>query len=494
MKVRLPYLIQDRSVAMTKGFEPTENFYWNQEQINDTGTDTGHREVFLDGPISSRVAILDFNEKTGELEAPVKLLTDGDTQFYDIDATDISARSTQAVSTFSTVMKTLQAFESPDILGRPIKWTSPGTQLLVVPFAGDWANAFYERESASLQFFSFKDDAGETIHSSQSFDIVAHETGHAILDSVVPGLYDTITPESLALHEAIADVTALIMAISSTQLLKTLLSQTNNTISGKNAFTSIAEEFGKARGGASGDPYLRTLDNKFTMDDVDSTNAHDLSQVLSGTLFGFLSDIFEERKGKSNDGDINPETIGKSLFFANQIFRRLAFRALDYLPPGEISFADYGRAIWAADRSSNPDSPEYREALAAAFVNRKIIDAASELNTDLPDSTVVDELDIEALTDSDWLAYDFVNKNRDLLHIPNEVTNFQVLPRLPVTKITYRTGQGQVHYSELLFKVRWETTEDNPVDGLPARRGIVFGTTLAIKKDEDANKNKTQPS
>jgi len=151
MKVRLPYLVQDRSVAMTKGFEPTENFFWNLEESNSPGLEnSNHKEVFLDGPVSSRVAILDFNEDSGELEPPIPLAMNGDTLFYDVDDNDIQSRRTQVVSTFSTVMKTLQAFESADVLGRHINWISPGTQLLVVPFAGNWANAFYERESASL--------------------------------------------------------------------------------------------------------------------------------------------------------------------------------------------------------------------------------------------------------------------------------------------------------------------------------------------------------
>ena len=46
----------------------------------------------------------------------------------------------------------------------------------------------------------------------------------------------------------------------------------------------------------------------------------------------------------------------------------------DYgLPPGEIAFSDYGRAIWAADRKSNPDSPQFRQFLAEEFVRRDII-------------------------------------------------------------------------------------------------------------------------
>ncbi|MCI0348450.1 MAG: hypothetical protein L0Z53_03405, partial [Acidobacteriales bacterium] len=59
------------------------------------------------------------------------------------------------VVVFGGVMKTMQMFEEADNLGRRIRWAFDGPQLLVVPRAGDWANAYYERESRSLQFFYF---------------------------------------------------------------------------------------------------------------------------------------------------------------------------------------------------------------------------------------------------------------------------------------------------------------------------------------------------
>ncbi len=484
MKVRLPYVIQDRRVADAKAFNPVEAFDWrpDPELSTDQNWDSVDQpEVFLDGPISTRVAVLDFNETTGALEPAVVLNTSGQRAEYQV-AINLDDRAFQAVSSFSTVMKTLQTFESADVLGRRIEWASPGNQLLLIPRAGEWANAYYERESASLQFFSFKDPQGQVIHSSLSFDIVAHETGHAILDAIAPSLYDTITPESLALHEAIADITALVMSVTSSKLRETLLRQTDNSISGMNAFTWIAEEFGKARGGINGDPYLRNLSNKLTMGEVNSAEPHDLSQVLSGALFELLSWIFENRKRQAKSGEIPPETSGKSLVVANFIFRRVAFRALDYLPPGEIAFSDYGRALWAADRNSNPDSPEFREFFAEEFVRRGIIQSVTELDTAIENADIFTGVDLDGLTESDWLAYDFANRHRDLLRVPTNASRFSVLDRLQVSKVTYRLATGKVRYQELLFKISWEATEDNPVPGLPPRRGVSFGTTLAIDR------------
>ena len=124
------------------------------------------------------------------------------------------------VSVFGTVLKTMRLFERDDTLGRQLSWSFNAPQLLVVPRAGEWTNAYYERDSHSLQFFYFPSvrPPYETVYTSLSHDIVAHETGHAILDGIAPDLYNAVTPQSLALHEAVADLTALMMAFKSPNL------------------------------------------------------------------------------------------------------------------------------------------------------------------------------------------------------------------------------------------------------------------------------------
>ena len=128
------------------------------------------------------------------------------------------------------MLKTLYLFEEPDTLGRAVRWAFDGSQLLVVPRAGEWGNAFYERESRSLQLFYVKPDARHTIYACHSMDILAHETAHAVLDGIAPDLYDSLLPESLALHEAVADLTTLLMAFGSRKLAEHVLAQTGGTI------------------------------------------------------------------------------------------------------------------------------------------------------------------------------------------------------------------------------------------------------------------------
>jgi hypothetical protein len=63
--------------------------------------------------------------------------------------------------------------------------------------------------------------------------------------------------------------------------------------------------------------------------------------------------------------------------------RRNIFRALDYLPPGEISLADYGRALCAANANSYSDDPSYEGWIKEEFHRRRIVVDPRELDLEL---------------------------------------------------------------------------------------------------------------
>jgi hypothetical protein len=490
MEVKVSYMIQDPLTAVIKGMEPTECFTIKQEPF------------FLDGPVTRRVAILDFDEDTGELHqgarfiSPPPGLKKG--HYRIIDEKDFTARDFMQVSVFATVLKTMYMFEEDDALGRELSWAFDGPQLLVVPRAGEWANAYYERESGSLQFFFFPSTRydNKTVYTALSQDIVAHETGHAILDGIAPDLYNAITPQALAMHEAIADLTALMMALRSRELSERLLGQTNGRIDGSQAFSWLAEEFGYERDATGRASYLRSLWNEKNLNPADDsidenhqpnqvsrTEPHTLSQVLTGALYRTLVRLHEEYKSEESmrTGRSEFSVSGKALFLAREHFKRLILRALDYLPPGEVSFGDYGRAILAADLVSHPEASLGRDELVNEFVRRYIVGRPGDLEvTTNFEHPAVDELDLDTLVESDWAAYHFANRNRDLLRIPAGV-HFRVRPRLKATK-TYYLTEGPRPVSECIFKVSWDrSNEQNPQGSrLPNYRQISVGTTLSI--------------
>jgi hypothetical protein len=472
MKVRLPIMVQDQSIAQQKGMRVTEPCTLDGERF------------FLDGPVTERLAVLDFDAATGALAPGTKY--DAANSTYQVSPDEVESPDFLRTNAFATVLKTIHMFEEDDTLGRPLRWAFNGPQLLVVPVAGEWANAFYEREARCLQFFYFNSKEGRRIYTSLSHDIVSHETGHAILDGIAPDLYHAITPQSLALHEGIADLVALVMAFRSGTLRKAVLDQTDGSIANITAFSSVAEEFGAAQGKPGA---LRQFVNEKTLDPNDTENLvdvaepHELCQVLTGALYAVMVKIHEALKERfARDHDITPfSASGKALFVGAESFKRIIFRALDFLPPGEISFADYARAIIASDQSTHPDTPQGREWLRTEFVRRCMAPSMDALEVEEPfDHPALDEIDLQTLVDSDWAAYDFANRNRELLRIPPDIP-FGVRPRLDTSKTYYYYGGVKKPIRELIFKVSWDEVEPNPQGSwFPDKRQITVGTMLAV--------------
>ena len=72
---------------------------------------------------------------------------------------------------------------------KPLSWQwGPGKAIQVYPRAGNNPYVYYSRQEQCLKFFYFKQN-GKTIFTNRSYDVVAHEAGHAILDALRPGYW-----------------------------------------------------------------------------------------------------------------------------------------------------------------------------------------------------------------------------------------------------------------------------------------------------------------
>ncbi len=470
MKTRIPLMIQDPKLS---GYKHLKRII-ERPYI--------HESAFLDGPACSRLAVHDIDPLSGIPRPSVPYQPpSGRRKLWRYPIADekvIYAPDFMAVSAFGMVLRTIHMFEEADTLGRPLTWAFSEPQLLIEPRAGEKANASYGRATRSLKFYYFNNpnDPVHKVYTCLSRDIVCHETGHAVLDGIAPRLLAALTPGSRAIHESVADLTAVVMSFRSDHLREAILNETGGSIDNVRAFSSIGEEFGQVRLKLD---CLRDLRNTLTLDQVDHSNPYALSEVLSAALYKMIIGIYQRRwQALSGEGAaLNFSLSGKALWIATEHFKRMIFRSLDYLPPAEVSLADYGRAIIAADQASHPLDDEERSFIRKEFKARGIVQEEKDLDVETDfEVPGLAQLDLAKLVADDGTARDFAEKNRELLKIPTGAA-FTVEPRLDVTKYYYHKGNRKEPVRECLFKVWWKQREPNPTGGA---REISVGTTLAI--------------
>ena len=498
-RVQLPYLIRDRQYLRENG-----DLLLATPLQTHTALDDGS---FQDGPVHQRVAIIDLDAKTRRLRAGAKFKPQGvgkTVSCYDLSGTrlepdanpeDFETDSFFQVSTFATVLKVLDFFEGPEILGREIAWAFPSEQLLVVPRAGEMENAYYDRASGSLQFFQHQGEDGFRIYTALSHDIVAHEATHAVLDGIAPDLYNAITPQSLALHEALADVAAITQTLLNKMVVFSLHAISSAATDPYEALSKIAEEFGTdtrrdagigERGG-----FLRRMKNQRTLAPEDTgvdefgdpnypdpTSPHALSEVLSGAIYAVYEMRMRNTKRGGGWGTVSLEDI---FLPAARRVSRIVFRALDYLPPGDASFADYGRAFLAAARTTYKRPQKEQEWLIDEFVRRRIVDGSGELSGLGAPQLDLQQADFEQLLASEAALQQFAETNRAQLGIPKK-RKFTVMPPVIAAR-SFGDKRAQKRNEEIMFRFRWQENETHDLGtGLPRRWAIPHGTTMVVER------------
>ncbi len=207
---------------------------------------------------------------------------------------------------------------------------------------------------------------------------------------------------------------------------------------------------------------------------------HGLSQVLSGALYA----VFEKRLAAAHRRDRGgiPAELAELVLPAARRVARVIIRALDYLPPGEASFADFGRAFLAAAAATyDRPQPEQRW-LREEFVRRGIGGAEAELETAQFPPAALAGVDLTAIIGDDQAARRFAEDHRGLLGL-EAVTEFEVLPRAVASR-SFGSKRAEDRREELVFRVRWASTETHDLGWRdPSTWAVAHGTTLVVALD-----------
>ena len=254
-----------------------------------------------------------------------------------------------------------------------VTW-EPGATLPVVLDEGEDLNAFYDRKA--LNFFHGRGADGATVFSGESPDILCHELGHGILDSLRPELFNTASLEVPAFHEAFADISALLTALQVPELREAILKQTGGHLNRNSDWSRLAEQLGSAIRAQAPDAVdrdcLRNAANSFNYQDPEtldasspaatlSQEAHSFSRAFSGAfLEAFAGMVAVKSADPTSDDLLAVSKRAGSLLVA-------AVQAAPIVPEW---YSQVAAALMAADRQSGG---KFEVPLKSAFVRRGIL-------------------------------------------------------------------------------------------------------------------------
>ncbi len=244
--------------------------------------------------------------------------------------------------------------------------------------AGQDLNAFYDGHS--LSFFHFPLPGG-AVFSGSSTDVVAHECGHGLLDSVRPQLFTVNFTETGAFHEAFGDIMALVTALHDKESRDKLLAKTPD-LSKNNFLETTAEELSDAVRRAFGASHPaakpRQACNKFQWQlpttlptsappDVLTSEIHSFARVFTGCYYDALRNIFVAQP-THNEATLLKTTI---------LLTKLVIAGAKNAPLNQRFFRAVGRGMVLEDQASNAGAN--KAAIEKAFNDHGILLGAASI-------------------------------------------------------------------------------------------------------------------
>ena len=399
---------------------------------NEMQIDVRYRSL-TPGPVdtstsSDRIAVVDYDSsrktyyRPVDLDDPRILLANG------LAPSESDPRFHQQM-VYAVASDTIEQFERA--LGRRIHWRRAERplnaakgwlpddilSLSLFPHALCQANAFYSPAAHGILFGYFRAGGntvglsipGQPVFTCLSHDVIVHEMTHAILDGLRGHFMEQTNPDVAAFHEGFADLAALFRHFSHREVLLDAIQRTGGRLyspalkgdpladhaadadlgfgeDGPNPLIELAAQFGEAMGTRSG---LRSaIGTPKTMKDLkEPMDCHERGSILVAAVFEAFFDVYLRRAAKMfriyrSAGGINREDLTSPLAdalcdeatrTADQFFR-ICVRSLDYLPPVDVTFGDFLRAVMTAEADYDPtDSDGIRDAWMQAFRRREIL-------------------------------------------------------------------------------------------------------------------------
>ena len=284
-----------------------------------------------------------------------------------------------AANAFAAANKALAVFEKA--WGTPIKWATGRPQLGINADAGEDLNAYYSRGGGGLSFFHSQDKVtGEMVYSAGSGEVVAHETGHAMLDAIRPGYFSTWSATPGAFHESFGDMIALLVSLKEDRVLDKVAEQTNGDLKQPNLAAALGEQLGmainhKVGHSATGGDYTRNAINTFTYEDPStlpdhappdklSSEVHSYSRLWTGAFYDVMAGVVQQKMG---EGMSAREALAAS---ADDGLAMLA-RMMKAAPEGDFTYPDMAKCLLKTEKEGNDG--KYAALIQKVMTDRKIL-------------------------------------------------------------------------------------------------------------------------
>ena len=244
--------------------------------------------------------------------------------------------------------------------------------------AGEAFNAIYNREA--LTFFHGPAPPGTaphgTIYASESPDIVCHEMGHAVLDTLKPALWQAASHEAAAFHESFGDISAILAALQVPELRVAVLAETGGELARNSRLIRLGEQMGAAIRARAPDAVdrdcLRNAANDFTYRDPLllpakapaaelSAEPHSFSRVFTAAFLEALAGVPRL---------LAPAPDEAALLAASHLMRDVLAQAVRDAPVAPNLYAQVAQAMVNAAAARHPGLPPL---LAGVFARRAIL-------------------------------------------------------------------------------------------------------------------------
>lgn len=199
--------------------------------------------------------------------------------------------------------------------------------------------------------------------TATSWELVAHECGHALLDTLKPNANEVDLGYN-TWGESFADQTEMWASLRDPRRVRAVLAETSGNLYTSNSLTRLCEAFAALSGHGTG--IRDAFHNKKISDTTDET--HDRSEVLTGAAYKVFTLIYDELKnGRGNEQSALTE--------AGDIMGVFLVHLTDCTPENQLTLEDLGKAYLKVDKELY--GGRYRNMFVNEFSNREIFNAGS---------------------------------------------------------------------------------------------------------------------